>query len=468
MRWEAMIGELAERASRGARGLAGQMLALTVMVVIAVDALLLPPSLGNFHDNWLQDRVDAAYSAAVVAEAADASHRRDLLSVAGVSEIVLHRPGAPTFRLQGVEPDAPTRTVDLRRWRVVRPMADALSMLVRRRREYLRVIAPPRDEPDALIETVVREIDLKIDLGWHARRALLETLIASLLAGACLYAALVLLVVRRIRRMTGAIEAFGKRPGDLSLTAASPPSDDELGRAEAALGRMSEEVRAALRQKERLAGLGAAVAKIAHDLRNSLAAAQLVSERLSGSDDPKVRQSAPRLERAIARAVALAEAALRFGKADEPRPTPVHVNVYGALDEAADEALARHPDVAWSNAAPPLGVRADPDALHRILSNLIRNAAEAVAGVEGPRIVASAAATGDAVEIDIEDNGPGVPAGIREQIFQPFATAQRPSGVGLGLAIARELARAQGGDVELVTEHGGGARFRVTLPASVA
>jgi len=468
MRWDDAIGELAARARRGARGLAGQMLALTLVVVIAVDVLLLPLSLGTFHENWLRDRVHAAYDAAAVA-AADPSRHNDLLAVAGANEIVLHRPGSRSIRLQAsAPPDAAVRIVDMRRSRIVRATADALSMLVRRRREYLRVIAPPREGSTELVETVVKEVDLKVDLVWHARRALLETLIASLIVGGCLYAALVVLVVRRIRRMTGKIEEFGKRPDEFGVTATSAPRNDELGRAEEALGRMGEEVRAALRQKERLAGLGAAVTKIAHDLRNSLAAAQLVSERLATSDDPTVRQSAPRLERAIARAAALAEAAVRFGKADEPRPMLVHVNVFGALNEAADEALVQHPRVNWSNAAPPLGVRADPDALHRILSNLIRNAAEAVAECARPEIAASASAHADVVEIDVTDNGLGVPAAVREQIFQPFATAQRASGVGLGLAIARELARAQGGDVELVATDNGGARFRVTLPSSVA
>jgi signal transduction histidine kinase len=74
---------------------------------------------------------------------------------------------------------------------------------------------------------------------------------------------------------------------------------------------MESQVRGALRQRARLAGLGAAVAKLAHDLRNSLATAQLVTETLAASDDPKVRQTAPRLERVIARAGGLAEAALR-------------------------------------------------------------------------------------------------------------------------------------------------------------
>ena len=192
-----------------------------------------------------------------------------------------------------------------------------------------------------------------------------------------------------------------------------------------------------------------------------------MSERLSGSDDPKVRQSAPRLERAIARAANLAEAALKFGKADEPRPELRSVNVHAALEEAASDALAGHPLIAWSNGADiAAAVHADPDNLHRILVNLLRNAAEALRDHPKGRIEGMVTRKAGSVDIDIVDTGRGVPGDIRDALFQPFATAHRDSGVGLGLAIARELARAQGGEVTLASSDARGSCFRVTLPSS--
>lgn len=464
MRGQELMAALAARARQGTRGLAGQMLALTVAAAIVVDALLLAPSLGNFHDSWLRDRADVAYGAALVAEASATTREQDLLAVPGASRIVLQRPGAPLVRLQSDSPPAELlRVVDLRKTRILQPIVDGLSTLALSRSEDLRVIAAPHADRAATVEVVLSGGDLRADLYRHAQRALIETLVASLAVGALLYAALMLLVVRRIRRMTGFIEAFGRRPQDATMTTPFARQDDELGNAETALVRMGEDVRAALLQKERLAGLGMAVAKIAHDLRNSLTTAQLVSDRLSGSADPTVRQSAPRLARAIARAVALAEAALRFGKADEPQLVAEEVDVRAALEEAADEALSRHPDVVWTNEAPPLRARADRDALHRILSNLIRNAAEAMQTSADKRVHASAASHGRAIEIEIVDRGPGIPPGMRAKLFEPFAS-QRDNGLGLGLAIARELARAQGGDLAHVDSDGPGARFRVSVP----
>ncbi len=457
------------RAGRFFGGLAGQMLALSIAVVIAADVLLLGPSLGAFHDSWLARRVGAAQTAALASEAAgqarvSASLEQELLANARIVAVTLYRADARVLALAAdVPPDADIRTVDLRQPRAVAAMVDGVRALAAPRERFVRVLANPTLGGGRFIDVIASEAELQTEITAFAKRAFLETLVVSALVGVILYGALLVFVVRRIRRLTGAIVAFGKRPQDVSVAIPESHGDDELARAGQALTLMGEEVRTALRQRERLAGLGAAVAKIAHDLRNSLAAAQLVSDRLAGSDDPMVRQSAPRLERAIARAAALAEAALRFGKADEPRPVLQTVDVREALEEAAADALARHPSVAWTNGADAFPVRADPDALHRILVNLLRNAAEAQRGRDGAAIAAAARVADGMVLLDIADKGPGISADVRERLFQPFATAQRDSGVGLGLAISRELARAQGGDVTLEAGGPEGSVFRVVL-----
>lgn len=470
MRLTDVFRDAPANAERFLGGLAGQMLALSIVVVIAADVLLLAPALGSHHDAWLWRRANAGQTAALASEAAgetqvSASLEQELLSNADIVAVTLYRTDERVLALAGDLPaNAVIRTVDLRQSRLVTKIFDGLAALIAPRDRFVRVLFNPGAGGSRLVDVIAEEVDLRQEMRAFALRAFAETLIVSALVGAILYAALLIFVVRRIRRLTTAIAAFGKRPQDASVTIPETQGDDELARAEQALALMGEEVRTALRQKERLAGLGAAVAKIAHDLRNSLAAAQLVSERLSGSDDPKVRQSAPRLERAIARAAALAEAALRFGKADEPRPMLQTVDVSAALDDAAGDALARHPKIRWTNRAAALSVRADPDNLHRILVNLLRNAADALKDRDGASIEGTASVTGDAVVIDIVDNGPGIAADVRPKLFHAFATAQRDSGVGLGLAISRELGRAQGGNVTLEETGPDGSRFRVTLP----
>ena len=96
----------------------------------------------------------------------------------------------------------------------------------------------------------------------------------------------------------------------------------ELNEAEHALQSMQSDLTSMLRQRERLAALGSAVAKISHDLRNILTSAQLFADRIDSSDDPVVARMAPKLMNSITRAVHLCESTLAFGKAEEPAPTP--------------------------------------------------------------------------------------------------------------------------------------------------
>ncbi|MBL8560459.1 MAG: HAMP domain-containing histidine kinase [Hyphomonadaceae bacterium] len=459
-------------AARRAGGLAGQLLALTVVFVAVADVILVGPALGDFHDNWLRSRVDAAQVAALAREAAPTGTlteqlEQELLLNAGVRLVALQRDDERVLTLQSNMPgDEEMRTVDLRRDRAG-AVFDALSVLSAKEERLVRVLAAPRYESGRFIEVVIAERGLKRDLGRHARRLLGNTVVASAIVGGLLYAALLLLVVRRITRLSSAITAFGKRPNDPAVRIAPSEGFDEISRAEAALAGMEQEVRAALRQKERLAALGSAVARLAHDLRNSLATAQLVTERLAGSEDPLVRQSAPRLERAIARAAALAEATLIYGKADEPPAQRRPLLVRDIVEEAAEDVLALHGGVTWRNEiAVDASAVADGEQLHRIFANLIRNAAQALAGREDGQIVARAQLVERRIEIEIIDNGPGLPDGLRERLFEPFSGSQRDGGIGLGLAIAQELAHGMGGDVSLCEAHGAGACFRVSLPAA--
>ncbi len=120
---------------------------------------------------------------------------------------------------------------------------------------------------------------------------------------------------------------------------------------------------------------------------------------------------------------------------------------------------------------PALAVDADPDQLYRMILNLVRNAAEALAGAvelpgcaaDGREIKVSAARANGEIFVEVSDNGPGIPDSVREQLFKPFSST-RAGGSGLGLAIARELARGHGGEVELIVTGKNGTRFRVSIP----
>ena len=134
------------------------------------------------------------------------------------------------------------------------------------------------------------------------------------------------------------------------------------------------------------------------------------------------------------------------------------------------QSLAGWPAVSWKLECPGRpSVLGDPEHIHRIIANLMRNAARAVTEQEcrrdPPAIRVSVVRQDDVVSIDVADNGPGLPPAVVPRLFLPFSGSASRDGAGLGLAIARELARGMRGDVELVRSGVSGAVFRLTLPA---
>jgi signal transduction histidine kinase len=317
---------------------------------------------------------------------------------------------------------------------------------------------------------VLREAPLKAAMLSYAQRFLWLSTLILMAAGALIYVSLTLAFVRPMREITQAIEQFRDRPEDVSIAFPRSRRGDEIGRAQRAAADMAEQVRIALRQKERLAALGAAVARIGHDLRNMLSTAQLVADRLQHSEDENVRKLAPRLERTIARASGLAASTLKYGRFDERTPELQRVDVGAAVSEAADDALAGFDDILLDiDVEPELACVADPENLNRVLVNLIRNAAQAMKRHDGAENVVTVRAARQETQcvIEVVDSGAGVPDKIRERLFEPFATsAPEDGGTGLGLAIARELTRAMGGELELTRTGAVGSTFLITLPAA--
>jgi signal transduction histidine kinase len=223
---------------------------------------------------------------------------------------------------------------------------------------------------------------------------------------------------------------------------------------------MQAGLRASLQQKTRLAALGTAVTKISHDLRNMLATAQLVSDRLVSSADPQVKRAAPTLVAAIDRAVELCTRTLDFTREGPPRLDYRRFALKGLVYEIVVGGLTDD-KTQLVDAVGDIELEADRDQLYRVLANLVRNAAEAGAG----QVTVSAATAGDRVIIEVRDNGPGLPPRARENLFTPFAGSGRAGGSGLGLAIARELAHAHGGDLTLVSSDAAGTLFRIDMPA---
>jgi signal transduction histidine kinase len=150
---------------------------------------------------------------------------------------------------------------------------------------------------------------------------------------AMVFFALHYLLVRPMGRVTANMMAFRADPENPSLIIAGSGRRDEIGTAEEELAAMQRELASMLHQKNRLAALGLAVSKINHDLRNLLASAQLFSDQLSNLPDPKVQRFAPKLMRALERAIAFCQSTLSYGAAQEAPPERKTVEVAPLIEE---------------------------------------------------------------------------------------------------------------------------------------
>jgi signal transduction histidine kinase len=181
-----------------------------------------------------------------------------------------------------------------------------------------------------------------------------------------------------------------------------------------------------------------------------------------------VRRTAPKLVGSLARAISLCERTLTFGKAEELPPEPVVVALAPLVAEVLENERAAAADCVSFAAEVPMGltVRADADQLFRVLSNLVRNATQAIeAGAQPGTVTVTASEITGHSEIRVRDTGPGLPQRARDNLFQPFRGSVRQGGSGLGLVIAADLVRGHGGTLVLEETGSRGSTFRISLPA---
>jgi signal transduction histidine kinase len=322
------------------------------------------------------------------------------------------------------------------------------------------------------IHIVLSEGALKAAMIRYGLNILGLSIIISFITAALVYFALNNMFVAPMMRLTRNILSFSQHPEDASRIIVPSQRKDEIGIAERGLAHMQSELNHTLQQKSRLAALGLAVSKISHDLRNMLANAQLISDRLGSLPDPTVQRFAPKLIASLDRAISLCESTLRFGRAEEAPPRRELTLLRALVTDVGDGlGLPREDGVAWTvDIDDGLYIDGDRDQLYRVLSNLCRNALQAIEQQEGAgtgslqgHIRVSAARNGSRVTVDVRDNGPGVPEKARVHLFEAFQGSARKGGTGLGLAVAHELVAAHGGTILLMPADRG-THFRIEVP----
>ncbi len=437
---------------------------LTIAIILLVEALIFVPSAASFRASWLEERAQAARIATLALDAAPMREvsrelSASLLMSAEVLAVTEIAEGMRVQILAPYEPIArPIVSIDLRDGDEAMKLGQVVSTLTAPKGRTLLIIDEGAADGRA-IEVLVPEAPLKTALAGFGWRILGLSLLISLTAGGLVYILLMFLVVRPMGRVTRSVEQFRNDPGGWTRRLETTSRRDEIGRAQNALADMEQAVSDSFRQRERLAELGEAVARINHDLRGSLAAAQLVSDGLARSEDKRVQRAAPRLERALQRAITLATQTLQYGQSKPPPPQLQELALVPIVTEAADEALSQQAHTEFeSKVSGNARVLADSDHLHRIIANLVRNSAEAMGG-QGRITIELEGNT-----LMIADNGPGLPRSIQDNLFRPFSTSGKRGSTGLGLAIARDLSRAMGGDLELASSGPEGTCFALRLP----
>ena len=473
---------LSDPAARGGRrvlwpgGLSARLLLATLAVVVAANAIIVPVLLANRQRDWLSEKVAAGELASFVVSVPEGKVtqqvKQQILKSAGLVAVNVQADGVMRQVLAPAKQSKADYRIDLRQQDLFSQMSGALDTLYGGGDRLVQVVDRPHYLKGEAVEIVVPDNPLQSILVDNFRELLLGLILTSVMAGALVYLFLTFFLIRPIQRITRSMERFRVDPEDAA--AHLPPSGrhDEIGRAEVELDRMQSDPERRLASRARLAALGEAVAKINHEMRNMLTSAQLASERLATSPDPVVARTLPRLERALDRAVPLAANVLAFGRSEEPAPDTRPTPLRAALESAAEDAQLSADGVRLSTDVDEAAqVLADPDQLHRILVNLMRNAREAIDGApekpQGGGLVTASLAVSDGQSlVRIADNGPGLPEKAQANLFQPFRGSARRGGAGLGLAISRELAQAHGGDLTLAETGPDGTAFELRLPGA--
>jgi signal transduction histidine kinase len=479
----AIKSPLAATAERRGTGLSAKLLLLTIVFVMLAEVLIFVPSIANFRITWLNDRLTAAKLAALAAEAVPGgvvpdTLRMELLLTAQVRAVAWKRDNERRLVLPAGTAQAIDASYDFRASARGPGMANELAMRLRliwqamavfftKEGRTIRVVGEPGMGGGDFIEIVLPEAPLKAAMIGYGLNVLGLSVIISVITAALVYFALNGLLVQPMMRITRNMLHFSRNPEDASRIIVPSARQDEIGTAERELAHMQMELTQTLQQKNRLAALGLAVSKINHDLRNILASAQLISDRLVSLPDPAVQRFAPKLIASLDRAINLCNSTLKFGRAEEAAPRREHVALRALVEEVGDGlGLPREGMIDWTvEIDETLRIDADRDQLFRVVSNLCRNALQAIE--QGESIVGLIKVTAQRheqrVTMEVSDNGPGVPEKARAHLFQAFQGSARKGGTGLGLAVAQELIAAHGGSIRL-RETAPGATFEIEIP----
>lgn len=298
-------------------------------------------------------------------------------------------------------------------------------------------------------------------------------------------------VTRRIDRLAKAAQAVGA--GDLTVRVPVSGNDEimNLSKAFNSMLREVERSRARIEFLQRMGTWQEIARRLAHEIKNPLTPIQLAVEEAHAryqGDDPKfqalleitlkiVQEEVATLRRLVTEFSAfarlpraeLAPGDLAAFLQEQRKQMALFSDDESGIQATDADQLEGMVDVVWEIPSDPVFVHFDRQMMHRVLINLVRNAAQAVRdlhrGTTGRLRVAVATPDPDWIHLEIDDDGPGIREDLRETVFDPYVTTKH-DGTGLGLSIVKKIIMEHGGTIEASSSPWGGARMLIRLPRS--
>jgi len=460
------------------RRLRVRLVALICLSVFFTEILVFIPTLANVERRWFENRHQSLHALALVLADDQTAFERDLYRpILRASEAlglrVVSAPEGTILEMRREKSDfIIDRTIDVAHFSNIKLALHALETLFSQNGERILQLDGIIGNSGVELSVIMTDRSLRQALVVYAERFSAISLTIALIAASLIYVIVSLVLVRPIQKIYSNILDFVADPANPSRIMIPEERHDEVGFAQRRIATIETALQQNYVRRKRLADLGLAVSKINHDMRNMLASAQLISDRLSEVDDPLVRRLAPKLMHTLDRAISYSQSVITHGRVREtvPHIKPLHLHqlvedVFGMLD-----AHGSHEVELCNHVAEDFEIKADSEHLHRVVTNLCRNSIEAMTTQknvhkETPKqIIIEARHEGKSSIIAIKDTGPGFSARARAHLFEPFQGSMSKNGTGLGLAICDELIRAQNGTICLIDdENWSGTCFEIRL-----
>jgi len=453
---------------------------MTIGFVLLAELVIFIPSAATFRENWLTER---AQQAGLLAQALtgvpdyEASEilTQQFMRDTDVTMMSAKRDGMSEFMLGAPPESTNIIMIDLREEKRLPRFRDAFKAFFGNQNRSLRILYPSPVAGQDALELIIPEEKLRQAMRDYFKTIFWLSILIALITGLLIYMAMLFMIIRPIERLAKGLSDFRENPEVRQPNLSPMTRKDEIGQLEREFHDMKKGVRASFKQRERLATLGMAVAKINHDLRNVLTSASLVSDRLASDQDERVSKMGGRLTRAIDRGVKLTGEVLNYSQSSGEEPDLEQIRISLLLGEAASDTLGNFGSGPRkinfiNNVDSDVTVMGDPDHCYRIFQNLFRNAAQAMAGMREDSaqrdLRVEAIPSGESVTIRVIDTGPGLPDKAKGNLFIAFASSTGQGNTGLGLTISKELAQDQSGDLVLESTGKAGTIFNVSMRAA--